>query len=186
MLMSASDTYNAKNPYQAPVLAADPLNGEGSSKDTRHVVIELGDKGPSYEPGDSLGVLARNNPALVHRVLVWLGAKGDEVVTMPKTGAELPLREALERLELTKVPKALLKVVAEASEDPEINKLADPAEKDAIALFCDGRDLIDLIELLPSGSLTPQQVVDGSKALLPRLYSIASSPATKSVRFTSP
>ena len=174
--MSASDTYNLKNPYQATVLDAAALNGEGSSKDTRHVVIELGSEGPTYEPGDSLGVLAKNDPALVEQVLNWLGATGEEPVVMPKTGEEKSLRAALERLELTKVPKPLLKTVAELSERAEVSALADPANKEGISAYSDGRDVIDLLNELKPGSLSPQAVVDGMKALLPRLYSIASSP----------
>ena len=174
--MSAADTYNLKNPYQATVLAAEPLNGAGSSKDTRHVVIELGTEGPSYEPGDSLGVLAKNDPALVEQVITWIGAQGDETVTMPKTGEEKPLRAALERLELTKVPKPLLKTVAERSDKPEISALADASNKEAIAAYSDGRDVVDLLNELEPGTLSAQEVVDGMKALLPRLYSIASSP----------
>ena len=158
------------------MLEAKALNGDGSSKDTRHVVIELGDEGPTYEPGDSLGVLAKNDPALVEQVDFRFGASGDEVITMPKTGVEKGCAE-LERLELTKVPKPPLKTVAEASDDAELSALADATNKEAIAVYSDGRDVIDLLNELKPGALDAQTVVDGMKAILPRLYSIASSPS---------
>ena len=174
--MSDAAPFNAKNPFPATICEIKPLNGAGSSKDTRHVVISLADGGPSYEPGDSLGVLARNNPELIASILTWLGASGDEIVTMPKGAADVPLSEALARLEISRVAKSLLQPLAAASEDETLRKVADPAEKELISAFCDGRDLLDVLKLANPGSLEPQQLVDGLRSLLPRLYSIASSP----------
>lgn len=52
------------NPALAQFAAAHPLNGPGSAKDVRHVIIRL-PAGVTYEVGDSLGVQARNCPELV-------------------------------------------------------------------------------------------------------------------------
>src|SRR6185503_18326656 len=60
------------------VVAAEPLTGAGSSKDVRHVVVDLLDSGLSYTPGDSLSVAVPNDPALVDATLAALGVGHDE------------------------------------------------------------------------------------------------------------
>ena len=47
------------------VLSAAKLTGLESAKDVRHVVIDLTESGLTYEPGDSIGLLTPNDPALV-------------------------------------------------------------------------------------------------------------------------
>ena len=41
------------------------LNKDGSSKDTRHLVVDIAGSGLTYKVGDSLGVYASNRPQLV-------------------------------------------------------------------------------------------------------------------------
>ena len=68
----------------------------------RHVEIDLGDSGLSYQAGDALGVWFSNNEVLVDEVLVGLSLAADELVTL---GTEsLTLKQALlEKKELTSV-----------------------------------------------------------------------------------
>lgn len=68
------------------------------------------------------------------------------------------------------------------------NKVSDPAEKEALAHllsedfaeqlkpYLEQRHFIDLLEAFPSAHLSAQDLVDNLKKLMPRLYSIASSP----------
>src|SRR5262249_58143073 len=69
------------------VIAAEPLTGPGSSKDVRHVVVDLAESGLTYAPGDSLSIAVPNDPALVDATLAALGAGGDsatrEALTHP-------------------------------------------------------------------------------------------------------
>ncbi len=57
------------------------LNGEGSRKETRHVVFELGDSGLDYKVGDALGVLAENPPHIVDEIIEAQGWDRDHAVT---------------------------------------------------------------------------------------------------------
>ena len=57
------------------------LNGEGSRKETRHVVFELGDSGLDYKVGDALGVLAENPPHIVDEIIDAQGWDRDHAVT---------------------------------------------------------------------------------------------------------
>ena len=57
------------------------LNGEGSRKETRHVVFELGNSGLDYKVGDALGVLAENPPHIVDEIIEAQGWDRDHAVT---------------------------------------------------------------------------------------------------------
>ena len=54
--------WSAKNPYMTQITENFILNGEGSRKETRHIVFALGDSGLDYKVGDALGVIAENPP----------------------------------------------------------------------------------------------------------------------------
>ena len=66
-------------------LAAKRLTGDGSAKDVRQVVLDLAGSGLAYQPGDSLGVIVENDPALVDAVLAALGAD-DGAAADPRRG----------------------------------------------------------------------------------------------------
>ncbi|MEC8927486.1 MAG: FAD-binding protein [Candidatus Thermoplasmatota archaeon] len=72
--------WSAKNPYESTVTVNHILNGEGSRKETRHVVFDLGDSGLTYKAGDALGVIPVTSLELVEDVIVALGADADEIV----------------------------------------------------------------------------------------------------------
>ena len=72
--------WSAKNPYESTLTANFILNGEGSKKETRHLVFDLGDSGLEYKAGDALGIIPVTSSELVEDVIVALGADSDEVV----------------------------------------------------------------------------------------------------------
>ena len=49
--------WSAKNPYTSKLNENWILNGEGSRKETRHIVFDLGESGLEYKAGDALGVI---------------------------------------------------------------------------------------------------------------------------------
>ena len=157
------------------VRAAHRLTGAGSAKDVRHIVIDLAGSGLSYEPGDSIGLTARNDPALVDAVLTVLGASGDENVP-GSDGAERPLREALSaQLDIARPLDRTTDLLAMTA--------TDPREAAALRRLSDGEDgaepadadLLDLLEAFPSARPGAADLARSLPALKPRLYSIASS-----------
>jgi len=166
--------WSLKKPFPARLLHNRPLNGAGSAKDTRHLIISLAGSGLQYLPGDSLGVHAQNCPELVDRVLELLGASGDEA----GTGAdkqERSLREALLCHEISRVPKPLLRVLAERVDDAALAAMQGKDGRSELTEFCNGRDVVDVLERWPQHGLAPQELVGALRKLNPRLYSIASS-----------
>jgi len=83
---TASNPYSRKNPFLAELIRHDRLTKDGSLKDTRHFVLNLGDSGLTYAPGDSLGAFGRNPPQLVDDLLALLEFPADAVVKDPAKG----------------------------------------------------------------------------------------------------
>ncbi len=158
------------------VRAAHRLTGAGSEKDVRHVVIDFARSGLTYEAGDSIGLAARNDPALVEQVIAALGTDGETSVPCPD-GTARPLREALSaHSDIARPLDRTLDLLAMTA--------ADPRHAAALRRLGDGEDgaepgdadLLDLLLAFPSARPPLANLVRSLPALKPRLYSIASSP----------
>ncbi len=173
--------YTKDNPYPARITENRLLNKPGSGKETRHFIVHLGDSGLHYKAGDSLGVYPTNRPSEVAEVLQLLGATGDEPVLLPKIEAPIPLREALShRLALSGPTRKFVEAVADKATDSEqqakLVALLAPEAKEQLQAFLDEREFVDLLAEFPSAKFAPQEFVVFLRKLMPRLYSIASSP----------
>jgi sulfite reductase (NADPH) flavoprotein alpha-component len=158
------------------VLSAAALTRAGSSKDVRHVVIDLTASELSYEPGDSIGLAAPNDPALVEATLAALGASGDESVPCPD-GATRSSREAFTRhLDIARPLDRTTDLLAMSAKYPRhaetLRKLSEGADGTEPA----DADLLDLLEAFPSARPNLADLAVSLPILRPRLYSIASSP----------
>ena len=85
--------WSAKNPYTSNLTQNFVLNGEGSGKETRHIVFNLGDSGLEYKAGDALGVIPVSPPELVNDLLEATGFDGSETVETHL--GEMELKQAL-------------------------------------------------------------------------------------------
>jgi len=178
-----SSPYNKDNLYSARLTENRVLSGPGSAKDTRHFVVDLGDSGLTYEAGDSLGVQATNRPEDVDAILQRLGATGEERVSpaILKLAEPIPLREALlARLSLATPTAKVLGLIRDKATDPaekaRLEELLKPEAKEALSAYLKDREFPDLLQEFPSARIAPQELVDLMRKLVPRLYSIASSP----------
>lgn len=173
--------FTKDNPFPARVTENRLLSKPGSGKETRHFVVDLTGSGLHYHPGDSLGVFPSNRPSEVAGILELLGAGGEEPVLLPKAEAPIPLREALEsKLALSGPTRRFVEALeARASAPAEKARLAGllaPESKDLLAGFLEQREFIDLLAEFPSARPKPQEFAGHLRRLMPRLYSIASSP----------
>lgn len=87
--------WSAKNPYMTQITENYILNGEGSKKETRHIVFELGNSGLDYKVGDALGVLAENPPHIVDDLIAVQG--WDPQMTVTTHNGERSLYDALKK-----------------------------------------------------------------------------------------
>jgi sulfite reductase (NADPH) flavoprotein alpha-component len=158
------------------VRSAAALTRPGSSKDVRHVVIDLAGSGLSYEPGDSIGLATPADPALVQACLTALGADGKEMI-LGADGIERSLQETfLCIVDIARPLDRTTDLLAMSAKHPRhaaaLRQLSEGAEGAEPA----DADLLDLLEAFPSARPRLADLVASLPALRPRLYSIASSP----------
>ncbi len=162
-----------ENPYAAELLVNRLLN-EGSDKETRHFELSLDGSGLSYAPGDSLGVIPQNNPLVVNELLEAVQLSGDETVQVGEVS--LLLKDALtSRLACTGLSKIQIKKFNELVGSSKLDDLLLAENRDSLADYLWGRELIDLFEEFPQIGTAPQALTDLLRPMPPRLYSIASS-----------
>ena len=151
-----SSPYSKESPLTATLAVNQKITGRNSDKDVRHLEIDLGDSGLSYQPGDALGVWYHNDPDLVEEIIGLVWRTGDEKITL--NGQTLTLREALtDHLELTQNTTVIVEKYASLSRDERLIEL-----------------LPDMIRQAPA-DLDAEQLVALLRPLTPRLYSIASA-----------
>ena len=144
-----------REPFAAEVLARQRITGRGSSKNVQHIELDLEGSGLVYQPGDSLAVFASNPPQLIESL------------------AELTQRDAADfaAREITALSRPLLDAVA--GTHPELRTILD--DRKQFANYLATRQLIDLAHEFPVDWQEPQYLA-ALRKLLPRSYSIASSP----------
>ena len=179
---ATTSVYHKDHPFPAKLKENRLLNKPGSHKETRHLVIDITGSDLHYKVGDSLGVFPSNRASEVDEIILRLGVSGNEAVSpvMLKLPAPISFREALtSRLALAKPTRKILETLAaKAADEGDKAKLAAllaPEAKDALPGYLEDREYIDLLTEFPSAKLTPQELVDHMRKLMPRLYSIASS-----------
>ena len=108
--------WSAKNPYISKLTQNYILNGEGSGKETRHIVFDLGDSKLEYKAGDALGVIPICPPDIVDELLSICGFDGTEEV---ETNIGIcSIREALSsRCEIHRVSKKWINMLGTQIKD---------------------------------------------------------------------
>lgn len=169
--------YNVKNPCIAKVKRMFNLSGPEAPKHTAHYEIDIAESGLEYTPGDSLAVQPTNDLVLVEDTLKALGFSGDEIVKHPKTGADVPIRQALiEGALITEVDNKLIKAIVEKTGgNTPLAELSQPEKKEDLKNYLWGRFVIDLLLENPVARFTPEEFIATQKKLNIRLYSISSS-----------
>ncbi len=149
-------------PFSAEITAHHKLTSERSNSETVHVELSLAGSGITYEPGDALGIVPENDPALVAAVARAAGL-----------GEDAALREALTaRYDISTLTAKQLKDYAALTGDAQAAALADDEAKRTE--FLAGRQWIDLLETFPH-QLEAERFTALLRPLAPRYYSIASS-----------
>jgi sulfite reductase (NADPH) flavoprotein alpha-component len=172
----AGKIFNRHNPFVAEIVRHYPLTFKGSSKDTRHFVISLGDSGITYLPGDSLATFGRNPPYLVDQILELTGFSPDTIVTDAQGGRrslhDVLLKDFTINRSNRKVLTGLLQRVASSEEKERLTALLN--SEDALREYVETRDYVDLLKEHPSARFeTPEAFLAQLSPNAPRLYSIA-------------
>jgi sulfite reductase (NADPH) flavoprotein alpha-component len=158
---AAPSPWSKANPFAAEISESINLNGSRSTKRTIHLEVSLAGSGLTFEPGDSLGIVPENDPAMVDAVLRAARLDGD--------GA-LCARLATD-FDVTVLSRQVMDAYARIKPDPRLRELL---AGDAWRGYLEGRQTLDLLEDFPA-ELTAAQLTGLLRTLPPRLYSVASA-----------
>lgn len=165
-----------RHPLGAIVAENLVLTGRGSTRETRHVELSFPEGALAFDPGDALGVVARNDPALVAAVLDRVGLPADAPVQLPDRATTIG--EALEcDYEITMATPRFIEEWAKVAASAVLERLMHPEHAAERASFLRTHHAIDILGLYPVSGVPPEALIRALRPLQPRLYSIASSQA---------
>jgi sulfite reductase (NADPH) flavoprotein alpha-component len=171
---ATAPAFDKKNPFQAAVIENIRIVGRHSSKETRHVEIDLAGSGLTYEPGDALGIAAVNDPVVVAQLLEATGLSADASVSLK--GDSVKLGEALEsRFEVAIASPRFLDQWAKLSGAAELEALRGEDKAADRVQFLRNNHVVDIVRTFPVPGVDAESLLAGLRPLQPRLYSIASS-----------
>jgi sulfite reductase (NADPH) flavoprotein alpha-component len=146
------------------------LTAPSSRKEVRQFGFDISQYDVSYAAGDSLGVFATNDPAVVDAWLAATGMRGEHVIEVD--GTEQTLRDALiSHYDICRVTPDLLRFIADNSRGAKALR----APKDKLDAWLVGRNGLDLVQEFVVHA-DPDQWQEVLVRLTPRNYSISSSP----------
>jgi sulfite reductase (NADPH) flavoprotein alpha-component len=172
--------YDRHNPFISKIKERYVLNKPGASRETWHFVLDLKGSHIQYEPGDSIGIIPQNDPIKIEKILSYFGKRDDEEVEDSK-GRKTSFSEFITyKTNLAHAPKKLLIELVNYQSDVEkkekLIKLLEKENESALKEYLASFDLEELLAEYDVTSLPCQLFVKLIQPLLPRLYSIASSP----------
>lgn len=168
--------HDKSHAFSATVLENIPIVGRHSSKETRHVELDLGGSGLRYQPGDALGILASNDPKLVEELMEATGLSADAEVMVKNR--LVSLSSALtSRFEITRTSPRFLEQWAKLSGASELKALAAAKSAADRTGFLERHHVIDIVRRFPILGVNGASFLAGLRPLQPRLYSLASSQA---------
>ncbi|VVD71094.1 sulfite reductase [NADPH] flavoprotein alpha-component [Pandoraea morbifera] len=171
---AAASQYSRKHPFDAGVIENITLSGRGSSKEVHHIELSLEGSDLTYEPGDALGVVVKNDATLVDELIDTLAL--DPQATTTTQDSTLSLRDAfLGAYDITTLSRAFLEKYAALAESSELKTLLAAGNETALREYLHGRDVLDVVRQFPARQVKAAEFVGTLRTLQPRLYSIASS-----------
>ena len=159
--------YDRDHPFTAPLLARQKITGRHSTKDVRHIELDLAGSGINYQAGDALGVWCENDPARVDAILAALKLDGVTVID-GKTLREQLIREREISQNTPQFVQGYSALAKSADLDAEI-------ATHGAAPYAANTPLDAIVARYPA-AITAEQLLTLLRPLTPRLYSIASAP----------
>ena len=159
--------YDRDHPFTAPLLARQKITGRHSTKDVRHIELDLAGSGINYQAGDALGVWCENDPARVDAILAALQLDGATPIA-GKTLRDVLIHER----EISQNTPQFVQGYAALAENAELN---DAIAADGAAQYAASTPIDAIVARYPA-AITAEQLLALLRPLTPRLYSIASAP----------
>lgn len=152
-----------KKTYTGNIITNINLNDRDSNKQTHHIEI-VGDE-LEYQPGDSIGIVPENAPAVVDSIIALTGIDAKRSVSF-RNESHTVLELLKKKLNIAYLPERVVKQYA------AIVKQDIPETKIS---------LLDLLKIYPVNNASQfEEVIGILEPITPRLYSISSSPQAHS------
>ena len=164
---AAVAAYDRDHPFSAPLLARQKITGRHSTKDVRHIELDLAGSGLNYQAGDALGVWCENDPARVDALLAALKLDGATVID-GKTLREQLIRER----EISQNTPQFVQGYAALAQNAVLDGAIAATSPAAFAATTP----IDAIVARYPAAISAEELLTLLRPLTPRLYSIASAP----------
>lgn len=192
------DSYSKSRPYLAEIAGVSSLCSITGTddKNTIRVDIDLGDSNLSYMPGDSLGIWPQNDEKAVEDILKIMEWDGSLMLPRPtwhykdpRHGDMLSLKDLLTTCYDLKAPKPdILDVLEKHATSLSVDMthmLADVSTRQA---YMEERHVVDMLGDFGANEvgcwIEPTALLKMLRQLVPRLYSISSSPLENPKRVT--
>ncbi len=190
---TAAAAFSKSKPYMAEIISVSSLCSISGAddKNTIRVDIDLGDSGLGYQPGDSLGVWPQNNPRAVAEIVELMGWDAEvplprptwhyKTPTDPNTAgknSKMSLRDLLTTCYDLRTPKPDLL-------DYLVSSVGSRIAIDDRDAYLEKRHVVDMLRdffspdasgAVPEAPPQPAAILKYLRQLVPRLYSISSSP----------
>ena len=166
--------HDKHHPFAATVLEKIHIVGRNSTKETRHVELDLSGSGFVYQPGDSLGIVPSNDLRVVEDLLSATGLSGIEEVAV--SNSSISLASALtSRFEITTASPRFIQQWAKLTGADDLRALLEADLSGECVRFLSRHQVIDIVRRFPAPEVKAEQLLAGLRPLQPRLYSLASS-----------
>ncbi len=153
--------YTKANPYNAHLAERHLLNKPGSSKETYHLVLAIQTEDLPFKVGDSIGIFPENDQMTVEALINRLHGKSCRDFLLQKAN-------------ICKCTSAALRLLQERGGGDAITALLE--DKPKLLEFLQTHHLIDILKAFPNAHPSAQELCDKLLPLMPRFYSVASSP----------
>ncbi|KAL3666034.1 hypothetical protein V7S43_008827 [Phytophthora oleae] len=200
---------SSTNPFLASVVGAEYLTAEHAERKVLCVDIDVSGSGIQYTPGDSIGITCPNRMEDVDALLACLGINGNKIITAEpvaatngraakrkNTSIHFPslcsVRDVfLHHVDLLSSPKkaavrALATYCSDEEERARMLLLSSKTGADKYKTFIAEQHLnvVELLHLFPSCKPPLDHLLTLLPQLMPRYYSIATSPLVDSTRLS--
>ena len=164
---AAAAAYDRDHPFSAPLLARQKITGRHSTKDVRHIELDLAGSGLNYQAGDALGVWCENDPARVDALLAALKLDGATDIG-GRTLRDILIHER----EISQNTPQFVQGYAALAQNAVLDGAIAATSPAAFAATTP----IDAIVARYPAAISGEQLLTLLRPLTPRLYSIASAP----------
>ena len=167
------DLATRTNPVEVEVAELVNLSGKGSSKETYHIELLFDNDKITYQPGDALGILPVNDPALAESIMNRLKLKPGTPVTYEENSYTLE-EVLINKTEINPLTRQNMEKYNELIHSEKLTAILN--DNGQLKKYLWGRDILDLLTEFPI-KITADQLISILRKLQPRLYSLASSAA---------